>query len=482
MRERELQPPAAMPGPLPVPSSRNLTSGRQAGRPLRVVYLTAGAAGMICGSCLRDNTLARALTQAGVDIELVPTYTPIRTDEPDASGSRVFLGGLNVYFDQKIPGFAWLPNWLTGWLDRPGLLRWATSFGIQTDARDLGALTVSLLRGSRGRQRREIERLVNWLASRPECDVVHFSNLMIGGCIPRLKERLGCRVVVTLQGDDIFLNELPSPFREQAEAEMRRLVADVDRFIVNCRFYGEAMGRRFAIPPEKLEVQPLTIDTADFAGERPERTGPDRRIGYLARLAPEKGLAALVDAFLNLRSRPGTEHIRLRIAGWMGDHRREFVDAQKAKLQAAGLESSVEFLGEVDRQGKVDFLRGVDVLSVPATYAEPKGLYVLEGLAAGTPYVQPAHGAFPEIRERLGGGLLVDPNDPARLADGWERLLNDDSFREKLGREGQAAVCRLASSAYLTQRMLETYAEVLQSGPRSEGNSLSTSGAADERR
>ena len=442
-------------------STRTRGGGGLEGQPLRVVYLTAGAAGMICGSCLHDNTLARALTHAGVDIELVPTYTPIRTDEPDASGSRVFLGGLNVYFDQKIPGFAWLPNWLTGWLDRPGLLRWATSFGIQTDARDLGALTVSLLRGSRGRQRREVERLVAWLASRPRCDVVHFSNLMIGGCIPRLKERLGCKVVVTLQGDDIFLNELPPPFREQAEAEMRRLVADVDRFVVNCRFYGESMGRRFAIPPDKLEVQPLTIDTADFAGERPMRGGPERVIGYLARLAPEKGLAVLVDAFLALRSRPNTEHVRLRIAGWMGEHRRAFVDEQKTKVKAAGLEDSVEFLGEVDRRGKVEFLRGLDLLSVPATYDEPKGLYVLEALAAGTPYVQPAHGAFPEIHERLGGGLLVAPHDPARLADGWEQLLRDDLRRETLGRDGQTAVRRLASSAYLTERMLETYAAIL---------------------
>jgi glycosyltransferase involved in cell wall biosynthesis len=428
---------------------------------MRVVYLTAGAAGMICGSCLRDNTLARALSRAGVDIELVPTYTPIRTDEPDASGSRVFLGGLNVYFDQKIPGFAWLPNWLTGWLDRPGLLRWATSFGIQTDARDLGALTVSLLRGHLGRQRREIERLVGWLASRPACDIVHFSNLMIGGCIPRLKERLGCRVVVTLQGDDIFLDELPPPYREQAEAEMRRLVTDVDRFVVNCRFYGDAMSRRFNIPPDKLEVQPLTIDTADFAGERPERTGSERVVGYLARLAPEKGLAVLIDGFLALRSRPGTEQFRMRIAGWMGDHRRTFVDEQKSKLRAAGLECAVEFVGELNRREKVEFLRGIDLLSVPATYDEPKGLYVLEALAAGTPYVQPARGAFPEIHERLGGGLLVASNDPISLADGWETLLRDDNRRTTLGREGQAAVQRLASSSYLTERMLATYGSLL---------------------
>ena len=156
-------------------------------RPLSVIYLTSGAAGMYCGSCIHDNTLARALRAAGVDIQLVPTYTPIRTDEPDASVPRVFLGGLNVYFAEKIPGFSRLPRVLTSWLDRPSLIRLATSFGIQTDAADLGALTVSLLRGEHGHQKRDIDALLAWLNAQPRPDVVHFTNLLIGGCIPASK-------------------------------------------------------------------------------------------------------------------------------------------------------------------------------------------------------------------------------------------------------------------------------------------------------
>ncbi len=44
------------------------------------------------------------------------------------------------------------------------------------------------------------------------------------------------------------------------------------------------------------------------------------------------------------------------------------------------------------------------MLSVPTTYRDPKGLFVLESLAAGVPAAQPRHGAFPEMLERLGGG------------------------------------------------------------------------------
>ena len=64
---------------------------------MHVAIVTAGGAGMLCGSCMHDNTWARALRDAGVDVTLIPTYTPIRVDEEDLSSRRVFFGGINVY-------------------------------------------------------------------------------------------------------------------------------------------------------------------------------------------------------------------------------------------------------------------------------------------------------------------------------------------------------------------------------------------------
>ena len=90
---------------------------------MRIAYLAAGAAGMYCGSCLHDNTLAAALLKLGEDVVLVPIYTPIRTDERDVSEPRVFFGGINAYLQQKFPLFRRTPRWLDGWLDHPALLR-----------------------------------------------------------------------------------------------------------------------------------------------------------------------------------------------------------------------------------------------------------------------------------------------------------------------------------------------------------------------
>ena len=64
---------------------------------MKIAYITAGAAGMYCGSCLHDNTLAAALMAKGHEVALIPTYTPTRTDEEDVSIDRVFYGAVNVF-------------------------------------------------------------------------------------------------------------------------------------------------------------------------------------------------------------------------------------------------------------------------------------------------------------------------------------------------------------------------------------------------
>ena len=63
---------------------RAFQHGQYDRRSMRLLYLTAGAAEMYCGSCLRDNALAAALLARGHDVLLTPIYTPTTTDEPNA--------------------------------------------------------------------------------------------------------------------------------------------------------------------------------------------------------------------------------------------------------------------------------------------------------------------------------------------------------------------------------------------------------------
>ncbi len=66
---------------------------------MHIAIVTAGGAGMFCGSCMHDNTWARSLKKLGTQVTLLPTYTPLTLDEHDESTRPVFLGGINVYLD-----------------------------------------------------------------------------------------------------------------------------------------------------------------------------------------------------------------------------------------------------------------------------------------------------------------------------------------------------------------------------------------------
>ena len=419
---------------------------------MRIVYLTAGAAGMYCGSCLHDNALAKALIELGHDAMLVPTYTPILTDESSVSNDRLFFGGLNVYLQQASPVFRWFPKWMDGFLSSPKLVNWVASRAMGTSAKNLGAMTVSMLKGRDGNQRKEVDRLCGWLREQKP-DFVLFSNLLIAGCIPELKMQLNCPCVVILQGDDIFYESLEEPYREQAMTELRRLAGQVDLFLAHSQDYGERMGAMLGFAADRLAINPLTLDVSDFKDwEIPSSNRPPT-IGYLARLAPEKGLHLLVDAFIELKKR--VPPVKLAIAGWLGPQHEEYWQQQREKLRVAGLEDAYRYFGAVDRESKMAFLQNIDVLSVPTTYQEPKGLFVLEGLAAGVPFVQPDHGAFPELHQRLGGGTLFKAGNLDEHVDRLETLVNDQELRKRLGSEARENMLATATTEHEARRLIE---------------------------
>ncbi|MFQ5430558.1 MAG: glycosyltransferase family 4 protein [Phycisphaerae bacterium] len=410
---------------------------------MRVAYLTAGAGGMYCGSCLRDNALAAALIRSGRDVVLLPVYSPIRTDGPDVSDRRVFYGGINIFLQQKAALFRHLPRFLDRLLSHPSLLRLAMKRAGAASPKTAAPLVVSILRGEAGRQRKELGRLIAGLADlRP--DLVHLPNAFFVGLAAPIKRELAAAVVCTLTGEDVLLEKLPEPAKSEALALIRSHGTDVDAFLSVSRYYAAYAAERFGIAPERIHPIPLGIPIEDESGEPDRaRTPPatdDRpfTIGYLARVCPDKGLHVLCDAFRILHDR--NRACRLVAAGYIGTGDRGYLRDIQADMARCGLDRVIDFRGEVDRAEKLAMLRSIDVLSVPTVYREAKGLYVLEALSQGVPVVSPRHGAFPELIEATGGGLLVEPHDPTALADALGRLMDDAELRGSLGSAGRAAV------------------------------------------
>lgn len=422
---------------------------------MRIAYITSGAAGMYCGSCMKDNTLASALIALGHDAQLIPTYTPIRTDEDDVSEHRVFFGGINVFLEQKSWLFRHTPWFFDRLLNFPRLLRWVSRFAVRTQAEKLGGLATSMLQGTHGKQRKEIAKLVQYLKNDAQPDVIILTNLLISGLVPEVKAALGVPVWGTLQGDDIFLEALPAVDRQKCIGLIGENAKMMDGHIATSHSYAAFMSEYLKIPRERIHVVYPGIKLHGH-GSHPFRHQPPYTIGYFARICPEKGFHNLVDAFLAFNKLPDVPFTRLRVSGWLGGNNHEFFERQMAKLHAAGLSDRVEHVPAPDHAGKIAFLQSLDVLSVPTVYHEPKGIYILEALANGVPVVQPRHGSFPELIEATAGGLLVEPNDPVALAEGWKRMLSDTAFRQECGRKGQAAVNERFTAEQMARATVDT--------------------------
>lgn len=427
-------------------------------QPLRIAYLAAGAGGMICGSCIHDNALVRELQRRGHNALLLPIYTPLRTDEENVSHDRIFYGAVNIYLEQKLPLWSRAPAGLRRLLDNPRLLARVTRSAGSTDARQLGELALSMVRGEEGRQLAELRGLANWLGGEFRPDVVHLTNSMLVGMVHLLREALPEALIVCgLQGEDIFLEDLDEPHKSKVLAEMRRRVGEADVLVAPNDYYAATMADLLKLPLDAIDVARLGIELEGH-GER-EAPPPESPlvIGYLARMCPEKGFHLAAEAFRELSDRLGPGKVRFRAAGYLGGRDREYFEEQRRRIAHWGLEPHFDWLGEVSREEKIELLCSLHALVLPTVYREAKGLPALEAMANGVPAVLPDHGAFPEMLERTGGGTLAPAGDASALADAVKRLAGDPERRDQLGRAGMAGVRRHYSAGLMAADTLASY-------------------------
>ncbi len=426
---------------------------------MKIVAFTAGAGPMYCGSCIRDNALAAGIKSQGHDITLLPIYTPTLTDEPNVSERKVFCGGISVYLEQHWALFRKTPWLLDRLWDSPRALKLASRRSIAVNPRLLGELTVSMLRGEEGFQRKEIRKLTSWLSSEPPPDIVTLPNSLLIGLARPIREAVGWPVCCTLQGEDLFLSQLQEPYRTRSLELIRANIAHVDGFAAVSEYYAEFMCRYLGIPGHKMHVVPLGISLQGYDPALRFRSNCFT-VGYFARVAPEKGLQILAETYIRLRRETEFSRATLEVAGYLAPEHREYLRGIERKMKDAGMEHEFCYRGVLDRSRKIDFLRNLNVLCVPSTYDEPKGIFLLEAMASGVPVVQPRRGAFPEILQKTGGGILVEPDDTASLAQGILSLWKDPALAEELGKRGAQGVREHYGASRMAARALEVYASI----------------------
>ena len=414
---------------------------------------------MYCGSCLRDNAMATELLARGHDVLLLPVYTPTFTDEPNVSRDHVVLGGISAYLEQYVPFFRKTPAWLDRLWDSKAVLSLASRKSISTNPQMLGEMTVSVLKGEDGFQRKEIDKLIHWLQTEPLPDVINLPYTLLIGLAAPLKDALKRPILCTLQGEDLFLDGLQEPWRSQSMDLIREQLDHVDLFLSVSEYYADFMPRYVGIPRNKIRIVPLGINPHGFDLRSPNTSGTFT-VGYLGRVAPEKGLHVLAEAYRLLRHSGELPPARFEVAGYMAPDCKPYLNKIGADLRQAKLGDEFHYRGVLDRAEKIAFLRQLDVMSIPATYDEPKGVSLLEAMACGVPLVQPQRGGFTEIIVKTGGGLLVQPDDPPSLAEGIHQLYLDQKLAADLSAKGYTGVREHYTAAHMADKLLQAYEEV----------------------
>jgi glycosyltransferase involved in cell wall biosynthesis len=233
----------------------------------------------------------------------------------------------------------------------------------------------------------------------------------------------------------------------------------VDAFIAVSHYGARSMADYLGIDRKKIHVVPLGVNVEGFSARTTGDPNPFT-VGYLARLSPEKGLHYLCEAYRILRSR--IPAAKFHAAGYLAPEQKPYLAKVRNDLQSWGLLDEFRYFGEIDRRAKVEFLHQLSVLSVPEYYADPKGLYLLESMAAGIPVVQPRRGAFTEIIETTGGGILVEPDNPEHLARAILDLFHNPELRAELSSRAYEGVRTHYSIANMAEAALTVYRSILE--------------------
>jgi glycosyltransferase involved in cell wall biosynthesis len=199
-----------------------------------------------------------------------------------------------------------------------------------------------------------------------------------------------------------------------------------------------------------------------------------RRLLYVGRISPEKGVHVLLDALelvvaqypdclLEIIGRESIippEHLLElsddpKIRALRPFYGRSYL-AQLMEKRPSLLADHVIFRGPIPHSSVVDHYYNASVFVFPSFY-ESFGMAAIEAMACQLPVVATRAAAVPEVVEDGKTGILVEANDVVGLADAITRLLTNDRLRVSMGEAGRARVREMFSWEQVCKSLLQVY-------------------------
>jgi glycosyltransferase involved in cell wall biosynthesis len=214
---------------------------------------------------------------------------------------------------------------------------------------------------------------------------------------------------------------------------------------------------------------------ADSRGQTMD--GGIKRLLYVGRISPEKGVHVLLEAFQEVVRR--CPQVELELVGLRSQLPYKYLIALSDNPRVLALASfypenyfshlnrlsssvagRVSFVGAVPHLELVSYYQRTDIFVFPSVWDEPFGNPPVEAQLAAVPVVATRVGGIVETVKDGKTGLLVEPGDPAALAEAIVCLLKDEDLRRSMGKAGRERAVELFSYERLVENLLCRYKEI----------------------
>jgi glycosyltransferase involved in cell wall biosynthesis len=308
-----------------------------------------------------------------------------------------------------------------------------------------------------------------WAARAQGCDVIHLHNFSQFAPVARA---FNPRARIVLHMHCAWLTQLD-------RGMIARRLRAVDLIVGCCEHLTAGIRERFPEHADRCRTVFNGVTPEMAAGPRPPSANGTRRVVFVGRVSPEKGLHVLADALKRVAER--WPHTHLAVVGsprqlpldyllslsddaavqdlaafYDGGSEVSYYDHVRRQLEALGIADQVAFTGAVPHPQVAEYYRGADVYVQPS-FSEAFPIPVPEAMAAGLPVVASDVGGIPEAVVAGQTGLLVKPGDAAALAEALLRVLSDDGLRRAMGEAARQRALSLFSWDRIAQEMAGHY-------------------------
>jgi glycosyltransferase involved in cell wall biosynthesis len=307
------------------------------------------------------------------------------------------------------------------------------------------------------------------------CDVIHIHNFSQFVPVARLLNR---RAKILLHMNCEWLTQFD-------HAMINRRLRHADAIIGCADYITDRVRARFPHYADRCVTLYNGADVDQFSPGpgQPSAQGGGKRFLFVGRVSPEKGLHVLVDAFKSVIAREPDAQLKIvggphipplsfiveqsddsTVRGLRRFYNTNYLEYLRNLVRTALLDQ-VSFVGPVPHNQLSTVLREADIFVQPSVWGEPFPLSVIEAMAAGLAVVASRAGGLPESVVDGKTGVLVEPNNPAALADAMLQLVSDKQKLRSMGAAGGARARELFSWETVVARLSSIYNALVSRSP-----------------